>query len=572
MPTPECMVGSAFALPPPAKSAQQGRIRAELGQTLDRFLGLFNTNVGIHGTDESGKTIWKYVSGGPRNRSIQLGPLEIEAAFETGLYQRSPRFIGLRFGKVTRYGLIDIDADSPHHDAQTLQRLMDVADQHELMLFPCQSSFSGGWHLYLISDVAIPSVEMSRALHGLAKAAGIDTIAKGACEVYPDHNNLFQAVRLPGQAGFGFLDSMTGDVDDVFDASTPAANIRRILWLFDHRSNELEIIRKAAEKFSAGIPTTQAKRRGRPPKQQKGRKVISLRPGRLPAIEELNLNRALVRGYDKHSPSRNRRLFFDPINPYGFNQFQKGKRLYAAGLQAQGTRHGALMAVGYFLFFCGVTEDDTRMVILENWLRVKNNGMSKDLIDNPQAVRDEIKRMVKWKPTEEEDGNNGTPVLDFLQLRNLRIKELNRKKIIRAHDEVLAEGKKPTYEELQRRTKLSRQTISNHKKELGESWGKPMNQTENSPKPLPRVIGVDDPPRSKQASALEPIKNSAAGPAGERVEGERVPKLSFIDLPEVRRRTCAGKNVELEEVMQRSSRDVITAEGLDGAPLRKAVG
>lgn len=514
----------APSTPPPTKREPA---RNHLGPEIDAFTARFFPAQGLKGRPlETGKTDWFTVKFG--NRTPQLGPADIRRALASGVVGSVHYVIGLQFTERTYHGLIDLDAGSRYRNPATLSRLEEAARSLGLVITPCQSSYSGGWHVYLTALEAVSSSDMGRLLVALATKAGIkaEHLKDGTCEVYPnpDPTKRGKKVRLPGQAGFGYLDTLSGEPVWVCEATTPARNVSRALWVMLDQANEVEAIRQALER----LPTIKAPEHpvfsqpakrgpGRPRKTDKRSKVTPIK-GQLPPADAIKLDPRLVSGYDKRSAKVGRPMFHNEANPYGLNQWKKGQRLYQSGLTEPNSRNDALRAVGYYLSFSGYTDPTERAEILLNWLMIRHNGFSNDWGNgsDPQkveAVRAEIRRLVSWKPRSlsgEVDGLLGS--LNPYQRHNKKLHDLSREKLIGALAELDAEGLPSTYDAIQAKTGLSRRTIAKHLTELGltkraTAVSSPLDQVEEETPVTPdRDNRVNYPPQTKQTSGSEAVK------------------------------------------------------------------
>ncbi|MEO0409351.1 MAG: hypothetical protein AAF289_18565, partial [Cyanobacteria bacterium P01_A01_bin.135] len=76
------------------------------------------------------------------------------------LIGRGHQLFGVRFGKTTRYALLDIDSGSAYHpqrDPQAIQRILAALEPLGITAYlVCTSSYSGGLHLYFPFAVAQP--------------------------------------------------------------------------------------------------------------------------------------------------------------------------------------------------------------------------------------------------------------------------------------------------------------------------------------------------------------------------------------------------------------------------------
>jgi hypothetical protein len=131
---------------------------------------------------------------------------------------RQGRYLyGVRFGAETRYGLLDIDIESPYHPKQdpfALMRIMAAFEPLGLSSYIAStSSYSGGLHIYLPFQQTQSSWQLAIVLAALLENAGFK-LYPGHLEVFPNPKpycvdgtpSLFNAHRLPLQAGSYLLD------------------------------------------------------------------------------------------------------------------------------------------------------------------------------------------------------------------------------------------------------------------------------------------------------------------------------------------------------------------------------
>lgn len=118
---------------------------------------------------------------------------------------------GVRFGRETRYFMLDIDRESPYHpkrDPLAIGRLMNSLEV--LGFTDCvaiTSSYSGGLHLYYPIAESVASWELAAVVTHRLSCSGF-IIEDGLLEVFPNNRNydassptLFKAHRLPLQQG-----------------------------------------------------------------------------------------------------------------------------------------------------------------------------------------------------------------------------------------------------------------------------------------------------------------------------------------------------------------------------------
>ena len=142
---------------------------------------------------------------------------------------------GVRFGRTTKYVLIDIDRGSRYHPAADPQALRRIQDALEPLGLPScimlTSSYSGGLHLYFPFDQPQVSWEIALGVTTLLHNAGLKC-APGQLEVFPNPRkfsapgtgevSLYAAHRLPLQAGSYILNS---DLEPVYSSQERFAEL-----------------------------------------------------------------------------------------------------------------------------------------------------------------------------------------------------------------------------------------------------------------------------------------------------------------------------------------------------------
>ncbi|WP_228016595.1 hypothetical protein [Synechocystis sp. LEGE 06083] len=118
--------------------------------------------------------------------------------------------IGLRFGKETTVGLLDIDATGEYHNEADLQAMREALESigiGEQVLI--QSSYSGGWHLWFGFPQQVPTFALSCAVPEVLARFGFD-ISPGNLEIFPNRKGWtkgeitkYNGGRLPLQPGSG---------------------------------------------------------------------------------------------------------------------------------------------------------------------------------------------------------------------------------------------------------------------------------------------------------------------------------------------------------------------------------
>ncbi|MGB3310581.1 MAG: hypothetical protein WA939_00660 [Nodosilinea sp.] len=153
---------------------------------------------------------------------------------------------GVRFGRTTKYVLIDIDRGSRYHPASDPQALRRIQDALEPLGLPScimlTSSYSGGLHLYFPFDQPQVSWEIALGVTTLLHNAGLKC-APGQLEVFPNPRkffapdtgevSLYAAHRLPLQAGSYILNS---DLEPVYSSQERFAE----LWHHTNSHNTID--------------------------------------------------------------------------------------------------------------------------------------------------------------------------------------------------------------------------------------------------------------------------------------------------------------------------------------------
>lgn len=180
-----------------------------LSETGQRLATLFPNgwdwiyaDVPKRGTKPDWETIKKY----------PLAPVELWS-----LHQDKHCIVGIRPDKGTRWGILDIDVTSPYHpqnDPDALARLRHTLEDIGIVrTLICQSSFSGGLHLYIPLPETISSYGLAVALKLHLSAAGFK-LRSGQLETFPNVKryvpqgqgfSLYNGVRLPFQPHTGFI-------------------------------------------------------------------------------------------------------------------------------------------------------------------------------------------------------------------------------------------------------------------------------------------------------------------------------------------------------------------------------
>jgi hypothetical protein len=165
-------------------------------------------------------------------------------------WQNPNHLLGVRFGRETVYGMIDIDARSPYHfnqDEAALEQILAALEAigicRTLMV---RSSDSGGLHIYLPLEQPVLSYGLAMAVQGALEQAGF-RIAPGQLELFPNSkaykkNDVtnYNAHRLPLQPGSGscLLNRFGEEIGDRLEQFLD-------IWEMAANGNDLEQLQEA---------------------------------------------------------------------------------------------------------------------------------------------------------------------------------------------------------------------------------------------------------------------------------------------------------------------------------------
>jgi len=125
------------------------------------------------------------------------------------LWRDVTQFVGVRFGKTTKYAVIDIDAGSRYHTDRGLCAIKAALESIGLVRsILLQSSDSGGWHLYIPLPESVNSFNLACTIRYALEQQGLK-IQGGQLEQFPNckaFNSEYNGHRLPLQTGSYLLD------------------------------------------------------------------------------------------------------------------------------------------------------------------------------------------------------------------------------------------------------------------------------------------------------------------------------------------------------------------------------
>jgi hypothetical protein len=153
-------------------------------------------------------------------------------------WQGPNELIGVRFNAQTRYGLLDIDAESAYCNAESLAEIRAALETIGIVrTLLIRSSHSGGLHLYIPLPEPIKTFDLAVALYECLTAQGFQ-FQSGQLEQFPNVKTYgnerivhYNGHRLPLQPDSGscLLDDDLNPIGDRLD---------HFLWLWDHAASQ----------------------------------------------------------------------------------------------------------------------------------------------------------------------------------------------------------------------------------------------------------------------------------------------------------------------------------------------
>jgi hypothetical protein len=372
-------------------------------------------------------------------------------------------FIGCRAGKTTRFAVLDIDQKSRFHNKESLDKLLQVlaaAGLGRSSLY--RSSYSGGWHLYLFFDEPINSAELRRHLFKLLTLSGFD-VGKGQLEIFPhpgDQGSMGLGLRLPMQPGFAWLDKKTLEVEHERNDIDATIALELFVDVLDGDANTFEDFRR----LKAHIELLE-KRRAQAAAHGRGESssnVVPIRPTQK-VLTESEFGE-FVRG-----------VFYRLPPGIIADNWYKGRLYHLYGLNGPSQRAEAIECVGHYFFYgdpsrdlpaLGYGYEEERQWAIEEFLRSRNHGQSKDINRGRADAIAQAERCAQWRPAHKKTSE---PVKYSSERPISWIKEnANRKKDARhriadALDGIKKQKRSFTTVELQKAAGCSRETLYNHK-------------------------------------------------------------------------------------------------------------
>ncbi len=306
-------------------------------------------------------------------------------------------FIGCRSGRASRFAVLDIDAGSKYHNAESLKLICSLLEKSgiaETVLY--RSSESDGWHLYIFFDEPISSRDLRNQLVQLFRLHDFE-INKGTLEIFPHpgdgKGSIGQGLRLPLQRGFAWLNADTLVVRDERDELSPFEAVSKFAQDMICSVNSYHSFHQM-KAFVERLAATKEK-------------IVSTS-----TTERKIANVVPIRKEDKYdcpeeAVSEVKSVF--PKLPPGIHAdvWLRGRQYYSYGLTGRSQRADAIHSLSHYLFYgdpqnsispLGYGYESERQWVIEEILKTKNHGLSKDIDQGRSDAVRQIERAANWVP------------------------------------------------------------------------------------------------------------------------------------------------------------------------------
>lgn len=416
-----------------------------------------------------------------------------------------PKYLlGTRAGRASYYAVLDIDAGSRYHSHQGLQKITKVlaeAGIEETNLY--RSSESGGWHLYIFFDAPVSSRDLRAQLFQLLSLHDFE-IGKGTLEIFPHpgEKSLGQGLRLPLQEGFAWLNQDTLVERHERQLMSPLEALEQFLADFECSANPYH----SFHRLKAYVGEVAAKREQIVARTANATKLAEVIPIRNSVyIESTEESIAIVRrSFQKVPPG----IIAD--------SWVRGRNYYYVGLTARSQRADAVTCLSHYLFYgdperlipaMGYGYEEDRKWVIQEVLKTKHNGFSKDIDRNRADGLEQAERAANWVPARRR-GKENTKYENNVPISWVKNNEnrsaLARKKIQAAVADFEESGQTFSMRDLMLKTGCSATTISKHK----DLW----KQTQER---MLQVRLTGDP---HEYNAVEGVASSDSGPPAKEEE------------------------------------------------------
>ncbi len=303
------------------------------------------------------------------------------------------KFLGTRFGRASRYAVLDIDANSRYHNRESvreIQSLLAEAGLKESVTY--QSSDSGGWHIYLSFDEPVSSRDLRKQLVTFLKLHNYE-IAQGTLEVFPNPGDasLGYGLRLPLQPGFAWLNQNSLQVSHERSVGDAQHALDWFMADFADSANSYQDFHR----FKAHVEhRQQSENQDAQPAAPRNAEVIPIHSRK--ALDATNpADRSVIDIFG-----------FSPPNILA-DVWLRGRKYCEDGLTGPSQRADATKALSHYFFFGdpsrqlpaqGYGRQDERELAIAEVIYGKHNDFSVDVAKGKSDARAQITRCANWEP------------------------------------------------------------------------------------------------------------------------------------------------------------------------------
>jgi len=307
-----------------------------------------------------------------------------------------PKFyLGTRAGKASKYAVLDIDAGSKYHNKEGYDKIVSLLEkagieEHNLY----RSSHSGGWHIYIFFDAPVSSRDLYRQLQQLFTLHDFE-VAKGQLEIFPNpgDKSLGQGLRLPLQPGFAWITPHSMVVQEDREEISHEEALFKFVRDMECSANPYHHFHQ----LKAYVEKTAATRQ-----------IIVARVATSKPMGEVVPIRPEAKSDGNADDLDAVRKVFHRVPP-GMNceTWLKGRYYYQQGLTGPGQRAEAVFSLSHYLFYgdpenylkaLGYGAEDERKWLIDEVIKNKHHGQSKDLASGKADAFKQIERAVNWLP------------------------------------------------------------------------------------------------------------------------------------------------------------------------------
>lgn len=291
--------------------------------------------------------------------------------------------------------VLDIDNGSPYHNEKGFAKISALLQKAGIEGFNLyRSSHSGGWHIYIFFDAPVSSRDLYKQLCRLFTLHDF-SVEKGKLEIFPNPGgkSLGQGLRLPLQPGFAWLNEHNLTVREERDELAPVDALNQFIRDMECSINpyhHFHKLRAYVERIEATREEITTKAHINFP----GAEIVPIRPDLIPQ-GSAEAQQTVKQAFRKLPPGIN------------CDSWLRGRHYYEHGLSGASQRADAVFTMGHYLFYgdperlisaLGYGYEDERKLLIEEILKAKHHGKSKDINSGREEAKKHIGRATSWVP------------------------------------------------------------------------------------------------------------------------------------------------------------------------------